>query len=136
MTWLQKANMHNACEETLAFSCHVFHLRKTSSMRICSLALLILTHETLCLERKLYFEHKTSETVHFPRRNMSFISLTPFDKDNVRVQSGIFFLETQPPISLTGRKLCAIESAAVNNPHKSIYVLINSVEDKIHLPLK
>jgi len=38
----------------------------------------------------------------------------------------IFFLETNKPMRITGRKLCAFESTAMKNCNRTIYVLLNT----------
>jgi len=65
---------------------------------------------------------------------MSFISLTSFESENMSATNSIFFIETESPVSLTGRKLCSVESAALKNPHRKVYFLINTEKTWVHLP--
>jgi len=116
-------------------TCHsVLEMRIVHSFSL--LALATLASDTSCKKRKKVAKKRVSLKIPSPTQNMSFINLPRFDEESVRDNTAIFFLETQPPISLTGRKLCAIESAAVKNPHKTVYVLINAKEDKVYFPLK
>jgi len=65
-----------------------------------------------------------------------FHPLPPFDAQSVADERTIFFLETTPPPRMTGRKLCAIESAAVKNPARQVLAILNSDEGSIELPAK
>jgi len=71
-----------------------------------------------------------------PTTHLSLVTLSSFEEENIKENNSIFLMETQSPISLTGRKLCAIESAARRNPQRTIYVLLNTKDEKIHMPLR
>jgi len=65
------------------------------------------------------------------------ITLTSFDSINFNGSDTIFFLETNPKnIVMTGRKLCAFESAALANPQRKVVVLMNSRTFFISIPLQ
>jgi len=54
----------------------------------------------------------------------------------VRTEESIFFIETSYPPRITGRKLCALESAARANRHKDAIFMVNSEHSTLLLPRK
>jgi len=91
----------------------------------------------ITIATKRNFTVKFSPLAMSPKQSMSYISVSSFEEERIsKTSNDIFFLETQSPISLTGRKLCSIESASAKNPHRTVYVLLDTEEKKIHLPLR
>jgi len=52
--------------------------------------------------------------------------IPPLTMRDIEENKSIFLLEFRPPYNLTGRKLCAMESAAMKNPKSSIIVIIDT----------
>jgi len=61
-------------------------------------------------------------------------TLLPHFGEDLSTDQAILFFETQAPLTLSGRKLCAIESAAIQNPNMVVFALINAKGRTLSLP--